>query len=373
MSMNTSEPYPEVDTSIPTVIDVDSTAEPVAISQASPTASICPGYHLKTTSGDPPLIHYPVFLEAKIHLPWKLEYHDNQIFLRAIRCTKVSSPVSPICTFCRVLASSDLIAGIRERMEHGAPEKTNWSFLSWAHLRDGHIRKNTQIDHMRLNSLNTARKLLSRVHNLEGWKRLVHAISNSNAPRIQVTVGIALKAGSSFKGALRMVDKAAHHIYRPRSYEEADYQRAFLIWKLGGAAAARISHHALGLPSLDTTSRHVMTSHIHGSPQFPQANELAQNLAVTFEGVSEPDVILGISILADEIKVEERLRWDADTNMILGLCREHSADCVVEFLSMAQADFVLSQLQAKKVHLASEVCHTSMIITSNANPSDRQQ
>lgn len=349
------ESSPELNARIPSIIDIDAIPEPIPIPQAVPIMHTCPGYHLQTPSGDPPLIHYPVFLETKLQLPWELEYRDKQIFLRATRCTKYSSTGSGLCTFCRVLASNDVIAGIRERMKHGAPEKTNWSFLSWAHLRDGHVRKNVQIDTMRLDSLNTSRRLLSRARNLEGWKRLVHAISNSNTPRIQVTVGIALKAGSSFKGALKMVDKAARHVYRPRSYQEADYHRAFLIWKLGGAAAARIAHRALGFPSLDTTSRHVMTSHIHGSPQFPHGDELLQNLAVTFEGVPEPDVILGISILADEIKSEERLRWDADTNMILGLCREHSADCVVEFHSMAQADFILSQLQAKKVHLASEV------------------
>lgn len=117
---------------------------------------------------------------------------------------------------------------------------------------------------MRLNALNTSRKLLSRMRNLEGWKHLVHAISQSNTPRIQVAVSVALKAGSGFRGALEMIDKAARHVYRPQSYQEADYHRAFLIWKLGGAAAARIAHRALGLPSLDTAGRHIMTHPIRG-------------------------------------------------------------------------------------------------------------
>ncbi len=31
------------------------------------------------------------------------------------------------------------------------------------------------------------------------------------------------------------------------------------------------------------------------------------------------------SLPIDEIKIQERLRWDAKTNMILGTCREHGS------------------------------------------------
>lgn len=342
------------------IIDVDSSPEPVnpkpfVAFRTSPLALRCSAYHLKTPDGDPPLMHYPVALESKRQLPWKLELHDDKIFLRSTHCTGFSASLSTPCTFCRALALNDVVSGISHRMEHGASEKTNRFWLSYVHLCDELTRKNTQIDLGRREALNTARKLLSRTRNLDGWKRLVHAISHSNSPRIQVTIGVALKAGCGFLGAIEMVDKAARHVYRPQSYDEADYHRAFLIWKLGGAAAARIAHRAFGTPSLDTISRHVMTSHIRGSALFPLVEELQHNLAITFEGVPEPDIIIGVSILADEIKTQGRLRWNAETNQIIGLCREHSSDCVVEFLTMAQANFVLSQLQATKVHLASEV------------------
>ena len=57
----------------------------------------------------------------------------------------------------------------------------------------------------------------------------------------------------------------------------------------------------------------------------------------------------------DEIKIQERLRWDLRTNMILGICREHGGKCSLEFRSITQADFVVDCLNAGQVHFAAEV------------------
>jgi hypothetical protein len=42
-------------------------------------------------------------------------------------------------------------------------------------------------------------------------------------------------------------------------------------------------------------------------------------------------------MMADEIKMETRMCWDACTNMILGICWEHGKTYGLEFKSMAQA------------------------------------
>ena len=63
-----------------------------------------------------------------------------------------------------------------------------------------------------------------------------------------------------------------------------------------------------------------------------------------------------MSIQLDELKVQERLRWDPRTNYILGVCREHGKLCALEFRSMVQADAIADALREKRVHLATEVC-----------------
>jgi hypothetical protein len=61
--------------------------------------------------------------------------------------------------------------------------------------------------------------------------------------------------------------------------------------------------------------------------------EMQHNLDVTFPTPllppSDGSIGPGFQIMVDKIKVEGRMCWDPRSNMILGICREHSAayDC----------------------------------------------
>ena len=59
--------------------------------------------------------------------------------------------------------------------------------------------------------------------------------------------------------------------------------------------------------------------------------------------------------MADEIKIESRLRWDSRTNMILGVCREHTTNLSMEFRTISQPDAIIRGINKKECHFASEV------------------
>lgn len=59
--------------------------------------------------------------------------------------------------------------------------------------------------------------------------------------------------------------------------------------------------------------------------------------------------------MADEIKIGNRMQWNAHTNMILGICREHSADYSLEFRTIAQPEAIVQGIRDQKLHFASEV------------------
>jgi hypothetical protein len=144
------------------------------------------------------------------------------------------------------------------------------------------------------------------------------------------------------------------------SYEEQDFQRVFLFHKLGGVAVAELAHRAFGLPSIETTRRHISTEPLVASPKMPTIGEMTHNLHHAFpllpsSSTSRPRTG-GFQLMADEIKLETRMRWDPRTNMILGVCREHGKTYGLEFRSMAQAFALRDGLHDQKVHLAPEVC-----------------
>lgn len=328
----------------------------------------CPGYILEFKNGVPAAAHYPFSLHMTQSFPWVVTIIGTSVTLfsegcsknsRAPRNTSITNTRLP-CTSCANLDNHSIIMGIRARALDGAYESTPWGYLGAAHLLGSLERKTRQIDELRLNALNTSRKLTVRNRHLDSWKRLVLAISKGNVSRIHSLLQTAQGAGRGVFGILEKVDEASRHVYTPKSYEEADYQRAFLFWKLGGRAAANIAHHALGVPSIDTAQNHIQTTPLIASPGMPTLDEIKKNVAICVSGKtshSDDEVSLGVTMQIDEIKLRECLRWDPTTNNILGVCREHGHHCVLEFRTQTQADRLLKCLQDDEVHFASEVRH----------------
>ncbi|KAF7355857.1 hypothetical protein MVEN_00914300 [Mycena venus] len=59
-------------------------------------------------------------------------------------------------------------------------------------------------------------------------------------------------------------------------------------------------------------------------------------------------------LIADEIAVKGRARWDDKTNMILGACREHTPPGSREFCDLQDATTFFERLDRNEFHLASE-------------------
>lgn len=251
--------------------------------------------------------------------------------------------------------------GIRHRLLDGAHENTPWAYLTPAEMYTSLEKKDKQFNNLKLRSLNNAVTIGVRNRHLDGWKRLAMAIGKEDIPRIRSLMAAQTRAGASVFSIIEKVDKAATRKYSPRGYNQTDFERAFLIYKLGGRSAANIAHKALGIPSIDATKRHIATKPLQASSGFPSAEELAANLNHCYPLLPLPSLIEGtfpilpMSIQIDEIKVQERLRWDPRTNHILGVCREHGGACALEFRSIVQADAVADCLRKNIIHFSSEV------------------
>jgi hypothetical protein len=64
--------------------------------------------------------------------------------------------------------------------------------------------------------------------------------------------------------------------------------------------------------------------------------------------------------MINEIKVEERLRWNPSTNKILGLCWEHTEHVGIDFCSISDAQAIVHGILCGDIHHASEVSHQSI-------------
>jgi hypothetical protein len=93
---------------------------------------------------------------------------------------------------------------------------------------------------------------------------------------------------------------------------------------------------------------------------MPTTAEMSENLDISYPPPSAlptmPSVrCIGFQLMADEVKIESRLRWDSRTNMILGVCREHTTNLSMEFRMISQPDAIIRGINKKECHFASEV------------------
>lgn len=309
---------------------------------------------------------YPFGLHAKLAIPWKVVVSTERLMLVSDVCAKSTKSGEDVCASCSALLQHNVVQGIVDRLESDPHENIRWDYLNITNFVDLLERKNRQINSLRLSSLNLQRSLLVRARHLEGFKRLLFAVAKEDIPRLHSLVDTMLANGSGIFAILDKIDLACRQVYNPKSYTEIDYQRLFLFHKLGGVAVAELAHRTLGLPSIEATRLHVRTQPLAISTKYPTPSEMISNLAISYPTRHQdhmqlphpPDstVIVGFQLMADEIKIESRLRWHAGTNAILGTCREHNKNYELEFRSMSEPDRLLQGINDGKVHFATEVC-----------------
>ncbi|KAJ7835278.1 hypothetical protein B0H14DRAFT_3707147 [Mycena olivaceomarginata] len=163
-----------------------------------------------------------------------------------------------------------------------------------------------------------------------------------------------MKNGASIFTTLEKISRATDGNFNPKSYTHADHQLLYLLLRLGGHAAAELGHRCLGLPSISAAKGHVAT--------VPLVHNLEVSFPTPFPPPPDGSIGPGFQIMVDEIKVEGRMRWDPRSNMILGICREHSAEYELEFFSIKEAEALHAGLAKNDVHLASNSCRCQFVL-----------
>jgi hypothetical protein len=246
-------------------------------------------------------------------------------------------------------------------MRTGVREGTRFAYHGFGGLHKLLQRKNGQIEFYRLRGLNQARKLASAALSLSNHTRFLHAVASKKVERVDRIIRLGLRQKQGIRAMLTQCLKAAEGIYKPKDYQEEDYMRGLLLWKLGGDRIAAIAHRALGLPSITTLRNHSRIQPIVPSPGHPTVAEISQNVEMTFEGLQ--DILKPAKgarnrhgvVMFDEISTEKRIRWEGKTNKFLGVCREHAHKVSLAFNGQSDMEELFRSIDDGDVHYAGEV------------------
>lgn len=329
----------------------------------------CIGHTFHAPDGISPHAAYPFALHDKLNLPWDYTVRNRHMVLHSRTCNGTVETANTACLPCRTLARNNILSGIMERMRSGIREGTGWAYYGMGGIHELLRLKSCQIEHYRLPHLNHARKLARKVAALDDHKQFLKAVASQKVERVDRIIRLGLKQGRRIKGLLEQYLKAARGLYKPKSFEEEDYLRGLVLWKLGGNRIASIAHRALGLPSITTLRNQVRIPLIALSVRQPTTAEVSTNVEMSFGGMEEALRLPHGArrhhavMMFDEIAMEKRLRWDPKTNMLVGVCQQHVEKVPLEFVTEENMKEVFMGLDDGRVHYAGEV-QTRVTISS---------
>ena len=161
-------------------------------------------------------------------------------------------------------------------------------------------------------------------------------LGDSKVNRLDALIRAGLKGNMGIHGMIELLDRASKGVYKPHGYTEEETLRGLLFLQLGGSCIAELAHRLLGSPGISMLRSNSAVTPLSPSPRTPTDLEIRSNIQVAFKN-SNIDRNYGFVLMIDELKLEERPRWDNKMDNILGLCHEHSANLGLEFCSIIEA------------------------------------
>lgn len=309
----------------------------------NPQKHICSGISIELPSGVSPYSGYPFKLPDVYTLPWDIRTENYKLWLTSTNCTR--ELVCDACRPCRELLLNDIVSGIQNRIEEGIHDNTPLAFRSIEDLIALIRRKTQTLDSLRFTKLAMVRKLLARAITLDTYKKFVMALGDSKVNRLDALIRAGLKRGARIHGMLDLLDRANKGLNSPKNFTEEEILRGLLFLRLGGARVADLAHRSLGHPGESTLRRSTAVTTISPCAGMPTQAEICANIQAIFQGTDLSDNY-GYVLMIDEIKIEERPRWDDRIKKKLGLCREHTGHLDLDFCSIEVVKGILQRVSS---------------------------
>jgi hypothetical protein len=341
-------------------IDVDAMDDPLCPTPQQSVAELqtCCGIPVNFPPGRSAHSSYPYGIHDELGDPWDYSVTSGAMILRAKGCTLKTQHMHARCNACDGLTKNGNLQGVLRRIKTGVHENTHLQYHSIGGLVTILRRRVGEVRALRLRRLNDAQKLAGKAVALDDFKQWVMAVGSGKVERVDRLVRVNLARKGGIRNLLDLYDRAARQVYHPRNYTEEDDLRGLLLWRLGGARVAGIAQRALHLPSLSTLRRRTLIPRLLVSSLSPSQLEVETNVGSNFESmfslIQDHGAVHQILML-DELKTEERLRHDDETNKILGVCREHGNSTSLEFNSEREVSLLIDGIDSGEVHLAVEV------------------
>ena len=216
-------------------------------------------------------------------------------------------------------------------------------------------------------------KISTKQRSLNDHHRLLKMLASNDVKRLKCVLGVALRRGCSVSAIVMRIDQAINGLYTARgNYSEHELDITFLVKSLGGPKLLYALSRSHGLPAYRTITNRRSIPRLVPSGSVPSLDEVSSNISSFFSPEQRPQLPrCGHSLLIDGIAVDERGRYDRETNEVVGFCREHSAGVDRSVTGMAAVEYLadLAHGQDAVLHFGSE----ASVVAIGAHRADHYQ
>ena len=266
-----------------------------------------------------------------------------------------------ICASCQGIMSNSLYEWIIGHIEIGIHENTPLTYHPIGSLTELMRQKSEQLVELHLMKLNKTRKVLVKIAALDDHKKWVLAVDSRRVDRVAALVQAGRGKKLGVKGLITQYEQAVRKLYKPMGFTREEIMMSIVLLQIGGNRMGSFAHLAMSLPSVTTARRNVLLQPISVLALHPTVSEIEENIKSCFALFKEVLDALPMGtikhqvLMLDEIAIEKRPQWDNKTNLILGLCCEHSHKVSLNFSMEKELDFLCDSIDNGHVHVASEV------------------
>jgi hypothetical protein len=203
-----------------------------------------------------------------------------------------------------------------------------------------------------------SRQLSTKQRKLDDHQRLLKILASNDVKQLKCVLGVELKRGCSVSAIILRIEQAIIGLYNTHgNYSVRELDIAFLAKSLGGPKLLYALCHSHGLPAYRTITNHRTIPHLIPSGSIPTADEISSNITSFFNSEQRPESFrCGHSLLIDGVTVDERGRYDRETNEVVGFCHEHSAGVDRSVTGMVAVEYLAGLVQGEDptLHFGSE-------------------
>ena len=194
----------------------------------------CPRFQVTVPEGRTPFTEWLWLEYEEFGMSMSILVEDGKLTIQSATCLNDHEP----CWECQKLKMRFPITHIQDRMNQDLPENTPYKYLGMKQMVELLWRKDRQINDLKLISLNCRHRLGTlTVSNLD-YKRFAMAISQCDAPHINVLVQSALGKKHGIREIIQLLTRAMLGTYHP-NYMEEQHLRSVVLYQLGGGRCNR--------------------------------------------------------------------------------------------------------------------------------------